>query len=251
MDAFYASVELRDRPEIAGQAGDRGPHRRARRGAFGQLPRPAVRRALRDARQPGPAAVPAGRVHPAAARRLLGDRVQGGHGDLQGRDPEVEPLSLDEAFLDVSGAIRRLGPPAAIGPHDQAAGARAARHHLLGRRRTTKFVAKLASVHCKPDGLLVVPAGRRARFPAPAAGLGAVGRGRADRPGARPAWLAYGRRPGQRRRLPRWSASSARRRPRTCTRWPGGATTARSAPAPPRRASGRRRRSRPISATLC
>src|SRR5262249_18594705 len=91
---------------------------------------------------------------------------------------EVEPLALDEAFLDVSGAVRRLGPPAVIG--------------ALIRRQvrqqqditcsvgvaTTKFVAKLASVHCKPDGLLVVPAGEVLAFlhPLPVSALWGVGR---------------------------------------------------------------------------
>src|SRR5258708_27441758 len=70
----------------------------------------------------------------------------------------AERLSLAEAFLDISGAVRRLGAPAAIGGLIR----RQVRDELgitcsVGIA-STKFVAKLASVHCKPDGLLVIPA---------------------------------------------------------------------------------------------
>src|SRR5690606_36872226 len=71
--------------------------------------------------------------------------------------PELEQVSIDEAFLDVAGAIRRMGSPTAI--------ARWIRREV--RRRTgvpasvgvagSRHVAKLASTHAKPDGLLLVP----------------------------------------------------------------------------------------------
>jgi len=71
--------------------------------------------------------------------------------------PLVEPLSVDEAFLDVSGAGRQFGRPGVI--------AQALRDRIrrdLGLTATvgaasTKFVAKLASGLAKPDGLLIVP----------------------------------------------------------------------------------------------
>jgi DNA polymerase-4 len=91
--------------------------------------------------------------------------------------PEVEPLSLDEAFLDVSGAIRRLGSPTRI--------AELIRASILEQQGLTcsvgvancKFVAKLASARCKPDGLLVVPADEVLGFlhPLPVAALWGVG----------------------------------------------------------------------------
>ncbi|MGE5285836.1 MAG: Y-family DNA polymerase, partial [Micromonosporaceae bacterium] len=91
--------------------------------------------------------------------------------------PLVEPLSLDEAFLDVSGATRLLGSPARI-----AGLVRARVHEQYGITCSvgvapTKFIAKLASARCKPDGLLVVPAADVLSFlhPLPVGALWGVG----------------------------------------------------------------------------
>jgi DNA polymerase-4 len=91
--------------------------------------------------------------------------------------PLVEGLSLDEAFLDVAGARRRLGRPAGI--------ARLIREQVRDQQGITcsvgvaspKFIAKLASTRCKPDGLLVVPADGAVGFlhPLPVASLWGVG----------------------------------------------------------------------------
>jgi len=91
--------------------------------------------------------------------------------------PEVEPLALDEAFLDVSGARRRLGSAAQIGRLIRARVSEQQEITCSVGAATTKFVAKLASVHCKPDGLLVIPADQVLDFlhPLPVAALWGVG----------------------------------------------------------------------------
>ena len=109
MDAFFASVEVRRRPELAGKpviVGGAGP-----RGVVSSASYEARTFGVRSA-MPGAqaaAAVPAGDLPAARLRRLLGG-VPGGHAIFRDVTPLVEPLSLDEAFLDV---VRR---PAAARP---------------------------------------------------------------------------------------------------------------------------------------
>jgi DNA polymerase-4 len=163
MDAFYASVELLRHPELVGT-----PVIVAGGGSRG-----VVLSATYEARALGVhSAMPASR-----ARRLAPQATfLAPHHDDYARisagvmavfasvTPLVEPLSLDEAFLDVSGALRRLGSPAQIGEL-----IRTRVHDEQGITcsvgvASTKFVAKLASGRCKPDGLLVVPADRVIEF---------------------------------------------------------------------------------------
>jgi DNA polymerase-4 len=156
MDAFYASVEIRDRPELAGQpvivgaTGGRGVVLSAsyQARAFG------VRSAMPViwARRMCPRAVfiaPRHRVYAAVSKEVMAI--------FGAVTPEVEPLALDEAFLDVSGALRRLGAPAGIGRYIRAQVARQQGITCSVGVAPTKFVAKIASARCKPDGLLVVP----------------------------------------------------------------------------------------------
>jgi DNA polymerase IV len=176
MDAFYASVEIRDRPELAGRPvivggiGGRGVVLSAsyQARAFGVGSAMPVTRARRLC----PQAVfvpPRHRVYAAASKEVMAI--------FGAVTPEVEPLALDEAFLDVSGALRRLGSPAAIAAHVRAQVAEQQGITCSVGVAPCKFVAKIASVRCKPDGLLVVPRAGVLDFlhPLPVAALWGVG----------------------------------------------------------------------------
>ena len=98
--------------------------------------------------------------------------------------PLVEPLSLDEAFLDVAGALRRLRrTPGQIAEQIRA---RVVAEHGITCSvgvGSTKFVAKLASGLNKPDGMLVVPRDEVLAFlhPLPVSALWGVGKRTAER----------------------------------------------------------------------
>lgn len=155
MDAFFASVELARRPQLRGLPV-----------IVGGAQRGVVLAATYEARAFGvhsamPMAV-ALRMCPQAVvvppdHTAYRDVSQGVMRILHDVTALVEQVSVDEAFLDVAGARRRLGPPTTI-----AAEIRRRVHAEFGITcsvgiAATKFVAKLASGHAKPDGVLLVP----------------------------------------------------------------------------------------------
>ncbi len=175
MDAFFASVEIKKRPELRGRpvvVG--GGHRGVVAAASYEARRYGVRSAMPMSRAlrlcPRAVVLPPDRAaYTAASAQVMAI--------LREVTPLVEPLSLDEAFLDVTGAIRARGRPGTI-----AAAIRARVSEQLGLTCSvgvapTKFVAKLASARCKPDGMLVVPAASVLDFlhPLPVTALWGVG----------------------------------------------------------------------------
>ena len=176
LDAFYASVEqlldpsLRGRPVVVGGLGPRGvvaaaSYEARPYGVQSAMPMAHARRAIPDAVFLAP-------------RFPEYERFSGLVMEiLRSITPLVEPISLDEAFLDVTGARRRLGDGPAVG--------RYARTRILEETglvasvgvATTKFLAKIASDMAKPDGLLVVEAGDEDAFlhPLPLGRLWGVG----------------------------------------------------------------------------
>ena len=170
LDAFFAAVEQRDRPELRGRpviVGGGGPHDRG-----------VVSTASYEARTFG--------VHSAMSLREAGRLcphgvfvpVDGAKYQAASRDvmavlrqftPLVEPISIDEAFLDVSGSRILFGSGEEIGRRIKDEVTAAVGLTISVGVASTKLVAKVASDLKKPDGLVVVPPGAEAAFLAPLA----------------------------------------------------------------------------------
>ncbi|MDT4930714.1 MAG: polymerase, partial [Pseudonocardiales bacterium] len=175
MDAFYASVEVKKQPELRGRpvvVG--GGHRGVVAAASYEARRYGVRSAMSMSHAlrlcPRAVVLPPDR----AAYQKASSQVMA---ILRDVTPLVEPLSLDEAFLDVSGAVRLYGRPGAIAAAIRTRVAEQLQLTCSVGVAPTKFVAKLASARCKPDGLLVVPAAHVLDFlhPLPVTALWGVG----------------------------------------------------------------------------
>lgn len=176
MDAFYASVEalkdpsLRGRPLVVGSPGPRGVVMSASYAARGFGIRSAMPSAR--ARRLCPDAVfvpPDFTSYQAYANRLREVFLS--------FTPLVEPLSLDEAFLDVSGATTLFGPPHRIAERVRTAVREEVDLTCSVGVAPNKLLAKLGSAAAKPDGVVVVPAGDVGSFldPLPVDALWGVG----------------------------------------------------------------------------
>jgi len=166
MDAFYAAVEqlddpaLRGRPVLVGPRSGRGVVLTASYEArpFGVGSAMPMARALRQC--PGAVVVPPRfERYEAVSRQLMAA--------LADFSPWVEALSLDEAFIDMSGAEHLFGPPA-----EMAAKIRQAIRDATGLSASvgisgTKYVAKVASAAAKPNGVQVVAPEAAAAWLAP------------------------------------------------------------------------------------
>jgi DNA polymerase-4 len=167
LDAFYASVEVLDNPELAGKPIVVGgpPEARAvvttasyEARVFGVRSAMPMSRALRLCPQ-------AIRISPRFDR--YGEVSREVMAVFHELTPLVEPLSLDEAFLDVSQRVSRYQGVEAVAQRLKADVKARTRLTVSIGAGTNKTVAKIASDMQKPDGLVVVPPGGEAAFLAP------------------------------------------------------------------------------------
>ncbi len=175
MDAFFASVAERDNPELKGKAV-----------VIGMGARGVVSAANYEARKFGiHSAMPVGRARRLAPHAIFLPVDMPRYQEVSGHvmeifhsfTPWVEPISLDEAFLDVTGSEKLLGTGREI--------AVAIREKVEQQEGITcsvgiapsKFIAKLASAHCKPNGMLEITTDRILTFlhPLPIQAMWGVG----------------------------------------------------------------------------
>ena len=154
MDAFYVSVELRNRPELRGTPV-----------VVGGSPRGVVLSASYEARafgvRSGISSTQARRLAPKAtfigpdfdAYTAVSKAIVA---VFRSVSSVVEAASIDEAYLDVTGSVRMFGAPSAIGEHLRAVVADEQQITCSVGIGPNKFIAKIASRQAKPDGLIEV-----------------------------------------------------------------------------------------------
>lgn len=161
MDAFYASIEQRDRPElrdkpvIVGGAEARGvvsaaSYEARRFGVRSAMPGFEARRLC-----------PHGVFLPPDMPRYASVSAEV-HRVFEQFTPEIEPIALDEAFLDVSGSLGLFGGPATLAAELKARVTSATGLIVSVGVASNKLVAKIACRLGKPDGLRVVLPGTEA-----------------------------------------------------------------------------------------
>lgn len=163
MDAFFVSAELRTRPELKGKMVIVGhPEGRS-----------VVLSASYEARARGVrSAMPmstAQRICPTAVviapQHQLYQQISGQIMEIfHSITDTVEQLSVDEAFLDVSGSLRRLGTPLEIGAQIRARIAAELGITASVGIASSKFVAKVASTRCKPNGMMLIEKSRTVEY---------------------------------------------------------------------------------------
>lgn len=166
MDAFYAAIEQRDdpalrgKPVIVGGEGKRGvvstcSYEARKFGVHSAMPGAEAKRRCPD----GIFVPPRIEVYAAVSSQVMAV--------FRSVTPVVEPLSLDEAFLDVTGSQALFGDGPTIAARIRREVLAATGLTVSIGVATSKFVAKVASDLDKPDGLVVVPRGREREFLAP------------------------------------------------------------------------------------
>jgi len=155
MDAFYASVEQRDDPRLrgvpvaVGGSRERGvvaaaSYEARKFGVHSAMPSVTARRKCPDL----VFVPPRFEVYKAVSRQI--------HGIFARYTPLIQPLSLDEAYLDVTAPLVDRGSATAIAEEIRAAIRTETRLTASAGVSYNKFLAKLASDHRKPDGLFVI-----------------------------------------------------------------------------------------------
>jgi DNA polymerase-4 len=183
LDSFYASVEVRDRPELTGLPVAVGggvilaaTYEARRFGVSAPLGGAEARRRCPDL----VVVPPRFEAYVAASRQVMEI--------LESYTPAIEPISIDEAFLDVAGSEHLFGPAPRIGEAIRERVRAEVGLPISVGCATTKHLAKIASRVAKPDGLCLVPAGQEQAFldPLPVDliwGIGPVTRARLARYG--------------------------------------------------------------------